>query len=61
MYTFSSKLKIVAIVLIILGALGVTSGFMSSHKSLEEVKTEAREFMTGLVGSGAALGFFASP
>jgi len=38
MYTFSSKLKTFSIVLIILGALGVAYGFMSSHKSLDEVK-----------------------
>jgi len=38
MYTFSSKLKIFAIVLIILGAIGVGFGFIDSHKSLEEVK-----------------------
>ena len=38
MYTFSNKLKVFAVVLIILGAIGVVSGFMSSHKSLDEVK-----------------------
>ena len=38
MYTFSSRLKIFAIVLIIIGALGVTYGFMDSHKSLDDVK-----------------------
>ena len=38
MYTFSNKLKVFAIVLVILGAIGVTSGFMSSHKSLDDVK-----------------------
>ena len=39
MYTFSNKLKIVSIVLIILGFIGVVSGFMNSHKSFEEVET----------------------
>ena len=38
MYTFSNKLKIVSIVLIILGFVGVVSGFMNSHKSFEEVE-----------------------
>ena len=38
MYTFSSRLKIFAVILIILGAIGVGFGFMDSHKSLEEVK-----------------------
>lgn len=38
MYTFSNKLKIVSIVLIILGFIGVVSGFMNSHKSFEEVE-----------------------
>ncbi|MCB4806818.1 quinol:cytochrome C oxidoreductase [Tamlana sp. 62-3] len=39
MYTFSSKLKIFSIVLIILGAIGVGIGFSTSHKSFEEVET----------------------
>ena len=38
MYTFSSRLKIFAVILIILGAIGVGFGFMDSHKSLEDVK-----------------------
>ncbi|WP_425076096.1 quinol:cytochrome C oxidoreductase [Psychroserpens sp. S379A] len=38
MYTFSSKLKIVSIILIVIGALGVTYGFFDSHKSLDQVK-----------------------
>ena len=38
MYTFSSKLKIFSIVLIILGAVGVGIGFVNSHKSLDDVK-----------------------
>ncbi|WP_431132461.1 quinol:cytochrome C oxidoreductase [Psychroserpens mesophilus] len=38
MYTFSSKLKIFSIVLIVLGILGVAYGFMTSQKSLDEVK-----------------------
>ena len=38
MYTFSSKLKIFSIVLIILGIIGVGIGFSTSHKSFEEVE-----------------------
>ena len=33
------KLKIFSIVLIILGLVGVGYGFMTSHKSLDDVKT----------------------
>ncbi|MBT8393522.1 MAG: quinol:cytochrome C oxidoreductase, partial [Bacteroidia bacterium] len=43
MYTFSNRLKVFAIVLVILGAIGVVSGFMSSHKSLEDVKVMLAE------------------
>ena len=39
MYTFSNKLKTFSIIMMVLGALGVGYGFMTSHKSLEEVKT----------------------
>lgn len=39
MYTFSNKLKTFSIVLMVLGLLGVGYGFMTSHKSLDEVKT----------------------
>ncbi|MBJ7882203.1 quinol:cytochrome C oxidoreductase [Gelidibacter salicanalis] len=39
MYTISNKLKTFSIILIVLGVLGVAYGFMTSHKSLEEVKT----------------------
>jgi len=38
MYTISGKLKTVAFVLMILGAIGVVVGFLTSHKSLDEVK-----------------------
>ncbi|GAL66259.1 putative uncharacterized protein TTHA1760 [Jejuia pallidilutea] len=38
MYTFSNKLKTFSIALIVLGVLGVGYGFMTSHKSLEDVK-----------------------
>ncbi len=38
-YTFSKKLKTFSIVLMVLGILGVGYGFMTSHKSLDEVKT----------------------
>ncbi|WP_435135016.1 quinol:cytochrome C oxidoreductase [Formosa sp. A9] len=43
MYTFSNKLRTFSFALIILGILGVGYGFMSSHKSLEEVKTMLAE------------------
>ena len=39
MYTFSNKLMTFSIILMVLGALGVGYGFMTSHKSLDEVKT----------------------
>ena len=38
MYTFSNKLKTFSFILMILGALGVGYGFMTSHKSFEEVE-----------------------
>ena len=38
-YKFSNKLKTFSIALMILGLLGVGYGFMTSHKSLEEVET----------------------
>jgi hypothetical protein len=38
MYTFSSKLKTFSILLIILGVIGVGYGFMTSHKSFEQVE-----------------------
>ncbi|SEP74964.1 quinol:cytochrome c oxidoreductase quinone-binding subunit 2 [Hyunsoonleella jejuensis] len=43
MYTFSNKLKTFSIILVILGALGVGYGFMTSHKSLEDVKVMLAE------------------
>ena len=39
MYTFSNKLKTFSFILIILGVIGVAYGFISSNKSLEDVKT----------------------
>lgn len=39
MYTFSNKLKIVSIILITLGLLGVGFSFFDAHKSFEEVET----------------------
>ena len=38
MYIFSKKLKTFSFILMILGALGVGFGFMTSHKSFEEVE-----------------------
>ncbi|OBX21726.1 Ni/Fe-hydrogenase subunit HybB-like protein [Gelidibacter algens] len=43
MYTISNRLKTFSIILIVLGILGVAYGFMTSHKSLEEVKTMLAE------------------
>ncbi|MDO5988321.1 quinol:cytochrome C oxidoreductase [Flavivirga amylovorans] len=43
MYTFSNKLKTFSFILMILGALGVGYGFLTSHKSLDEVKTMLAE------------------
>ncbi|EMQ96252.1 hypothetical protein D778_02142 [Xanthomarina gelatinilytica] len=43
MYTISNKLKTFSIALIILGLLGVGYGFMTSHKSFEEVETMLAE------------------
>ena len=43
MYTISNRLKIFSVALIILGALGWGTSYMSSHKSLEEVKTMLAE------------------
>jgi len=39
MYTFSSKLKTFSIILIVLGLLGICYGFITSHKSFEQVET----------------------
>jgi len=47
MYTFSNKLKTFSIILMVLGALGVGYGFMTSHKSLDEVKTILAEEASG--------------
>ena len=40
MYTFSNRLKIFAVVLIILGAIGVIAGFSNAHHydTVESVK-----------------------
>ncbi|RSK39776.1 quinol:cytochrome C oxidoreductase [Mangrovimonas spongiae] len=43
MYTFSNKLKTFSIALVIIGLLGVGYGFMTSHKSFEEVETMLAE------------------
>jgi len=43
MYTFSNKLKTFSIALMILGLLGVGYGFMTSHKSFEDVETMLAE------------------
>jgi hypothetical protein len=51
MYTISNKLKTFSIALIILGLLGVGYGFMTSHKSFEDVETMLAE-ETSLHGGG---------
>ena len=43
MYTFSSKLKIVAFALMIIGLLGVGYGFLSTPNSVEDVKIQLQE------------------
>ena len=54
MYTFSNKLKTFSFILMILGALGVGYGFMTSHKSLEDVKVMlAEEASHGDHGQGS--------
>ncbi|MDX1270440.1 quinol:cytochrome C oxidoreductase [Bizionia paragorgiae] len=47
MYTFSSRLKIASIALMIIGALGIGFGFMNSHKSLDDVKTMLAQEASG--------------
>jgi hypothetical protein len=38
MYTFSSKLKTTALVLMILGLVGIVYGFLSAPKTIEEAR-----------------------
>ena len=38
MYTFSNKLRTTAIVLMILGLVGITYGFLSTPKTIEDVE-----------------------
>jgi len=52
MYTFSNRLKIVSIGLIVLGMIGWGTSYMSSHKSLEEVKVILAEEAAGHGGHG---------
>ena len=52
MYTFSSKLRLAAIAFMIIGALGVAYGFMTSHKSLDEVKEMIAHEEAGHHGGG---------
>ncbi|MCX7551651.1 quinol:cytochrome C oxidoreductase [Xanthomarina sp. F2636L] len=54
MYTISNKLKTFSIALIILGLLGVGYGFMTSHKSFEEVETMLAEETSHHGGGHAA-------
>ena len=53
MYTFSKKLKTFSFILMVLGVLGVGYGFMTSHKSLDEVKTLLAEEASAHGGSHA--------
>src|SRR5215831_9304120 len=39
MYTFSSKLKTLSIILMLVGAVGIGIGFMSAPKTIQEVET----------------------
>lgn len=43
MYTVSNKLRIVSIALVIIGLIGVGYGFMTSHKSIDDVKVMLAE------------------
>jgi hypothetical protein len=54
MYTFSNRLKIVSIALIVLGLVGWGTSYISSHKSLEEVKVILAEEAASHGGHGAA-------
>ncbi len=54
MYTFSNKLKTFSIILIVLGLVGVGYGFMTSHKSLDEIKTIIAEEEASEHGGGHA-------
>jgi len=54
MYTFSNKLKTFSIILIVLGLLGVGYGFMTSHKSLDEIKAIIAEEEASEHGGGHA-------
>jgi quinol:cytochrome c oxidoreductase quinone-binding subunit 2 len=38
MYTLPSKLKLFAIIFMVIGAIGITSGFLSTPKTIEDVK-----------------------
>ena len=38
MYTLPSKLKFFAIILMVVGALGIVSGFLSTPSNTEELK-----------------------
>lgn len=54
MYTFSSKLKTLAFVLMILGALGIGYGFLTAPKTIEDVeKILAEEEAHGAHGAAA--------
>ncbi|WP_298314276.1 quinol:cytochrome C oxidoreductase [uncultured Aquimarina sp.] len=41
MYTLSSKLRLFSIILVVIGALGLTYGFLSAPKTIEDVKEMA--------------------
>ncbi|OBQ57059.1 quinol:cytochrome C oxidoreductase [Tamlana sp. s12] len=61
MYTFSNKLKTFSFILMILGALGVGYGFMTSHKSFEEVEHLLAEESHHGGGHGEANAHHATP
>ena len=43
MYTFSSKLRMSAIILMIVGLLGIGYGFISAPKTVEEAKARVSD------------------
>tara|TARA_B100000809_G_scaffold22902_1_gene20087 strand:+ start:55684 stop:57147 length:1464 start_codon:yes stop_codon:yes gene_type:complete len=55
MYQFSGKLKILALALMVLGAVGVLYGFLSTPSSIEEVKEQLHHAENAHGGHGKAV------
>ena len=55
MYQFSGKLKTIALALMVLGAVGVISGFLSTPSSIEEVKEHLHHAESAHGGHGEAV------